>query len=158
VSRGDYTMDKRAREAEKARKKREKAERRADRRDRGPAEIEIVSAAELTGDLPTISEALQQIERGASGGGSGRSAATIPCRLFVGGLSWNIGSGDLRQIFEEVGEVVDCVVMTDRATGRSRGFGFVTMADRKLAQKVIDELNGAEFDGRRIVVNIATER
>jgi RNA recognition motif-containing protein len=148
-------MDKRAREAEKARKKREKADRRADRRDRGPGEIEIVSASDMTGDLPTISEALQQMERG---GGESRSAATIPCRLFVGGLSWNLSSGDLREVFEEVGEVVDCVVMTDRATGRSRGFGFVTMADRKIAQKVIDELNGAEVDGRRIVVNIATER
>jgi len=149
-------MDKRAREADKARKKREKAERRADRRDRGPGEIEIVSASDVTGDLPSISEALQHIERG--GGAESRSAAAIPCRLFVGGLSWNIATGDLREIFSEVGEVVDCVVMTDRATGRSRGFGFVTMADRKLAQKVIDELNGAEIDGRRIVVNVATER
>ena len=157
MSRGAYGMDKRAREAEKARKKREKADRRADRRDRGPGEIEIVSASEMTGDLPSINEALQQIELGP-GGGEGRSAAAIPCRLFVGGLSWNIQTPDLREIFEEVGEVVDCVVMTDRATGRSRGFGFVTMADRKLAQKVIDELNGAEVDGRRIVVNIATER
>lgn len=154
MSRGPYGMDKRAREAEKARKKRDKAERRADRRERGPADIEIVSAEDIVGDLPTVNEALQQIERG----GEARSSNPIPCRLFVGGLSWGVRTEDLRAAFEEVGDVVDCIVMTDRDTGRSRGFGFVTMADRKLASKAIDELSGRALDGRRIVVNVATER
>ena len=56
------------------------------------------------------------------------------------------------------GKVSDAAVVTDRDTGKSRGFGFVTMADRKDAAKAIDEMNGAELDGRAIVVNMATER
>ena len=56
------------------------------------------------------------------------------------------------------GEVSDAVVIEDRDTGRSRGFGFVTMADRKDASKAIDAMDGSELDGRTIVVNVATER
>ena len=54
--------------------------------------------------------------------------------------------------------VTEAIIVKDRDTGRSRGFGFVVMTDRKDASKAIDKLNGAELDGRNIVVNVATER
>jgi len=81
-----------------------------------------------------------------------------PCRLFVGGLSWDTTAAELRKLFGDVGEVVDAVIVTDRGTGESRGFGFVTMADRKIATKAMRELGGQEIDGRPIRIDIATER
>jgi RNA recognition motif-containing protein len=155
MSRGTYSQGKRRRESEKARKKKEKSERRSRRKERGPAEDEIVSAEEMTGALPTIAEAMQAHERL---GEADRSSAAIPCRLFVGGLSWNTTQDMLRAAFADFGPVADCVIVTDRDTGSSRGFGFVTMADRKDATRAIKKLNEVELDGRNIVVNIATDR
>jgi len=152
---GSYTASKRQRENDKARKKQEKAERRRRKRERGPGEIEIVSAAELVGDLPTSDEALQAMEDRAS---ASKAAAPIPCRLFVGGLSWETSVAELQGAFAEFGEVADAIIVTDRDTGRSRGFGFVTMADRKDASRAIDSMNNAQLNGRNIVVNIATQR
>ena len=152
---GFHGSDKRDREARKARKKRDKAERRMERRERGPAEVEIVSAEEVVGYMPSVEEAMQDLAtRGTSSGG----ANAIPCRLFVGGLSWDTTSDSLRAAFEPHGEVSDAAVVTDRDSGRSRGFGFVTFADRKDAARAIKELDGAELDGRRIAVSVATER
>ena len=85
-------------------------------------------------------------------------ARSIPSRLFIGGLSWNTTADDLRAAFEKIGAVADAAVVTDRDTGKSRGFGFVTMADRRDASRAIDEMDGADLDGRNIVVNVATER
>lgn len=79
-------------------------------------------------------------------------------RLFVGGLSWNTTDDGLRQAFERFGEVTDAKVITDRDTGRSRGFGFVTLADDQAAATAINEMNGATLDGRSIKVNEAEER
>jgi len=155
MSRGTYSQGKRRRESEKARKKKDKAERRQRRKERGPAEDEIVSAEEMTGALPTIEAAMQEIQ---NRGEADRSSAAIPCRLFVGGLSWNTTDDMLRAAFAEFGPVADCVIVKDRDTGSSRGFGFVTMADRKDATRAIKKLNEAELDGRNIVVNIATDR
>jgi len=79
-------------------------------------------------------------------------------KLFVGGLAWATTESSLRQAFERFGEVQEAVVVTDRDTGRSRGFGFVTLSDDAAAQQAMDEMNGADLDGRNLVVNEARER
>lgn len=79
-------------------------------------------------------------------------------RVYVGNLPWSIATDQLRDLFEEHGEVVDAIVMKDRATGRSRGFGFVEMGSEEETQKAIEALNGTEVDGRALVANEARER
>jgi cold-inducible RNA-binding protein len=79
-------------------------------------------------------------------------------RLFVGGLSWGTDDDGLRRAFDGFGELDDVKVITDRATGQSRGFGFVTFADDAAADKAIAEMDGSELDGRTIRVNEAQER
>ena len=155
MSRADYSLGKRQRESEKARKSQEKAARRMRRRAEGPSEPELVTREELVGDLPSVEEAMEAIENRAA---NPRAASAIPCRLFVGGVSWNTTEEDLRQAFSQFGPVADAAIVKDRDTGQSRGFAFVTMADRKDAGRAIDGLNGHELDGRRLVVNVATAR
>lgn len=75
--------------------------------------------------------------------------------LFIGSLSYDTTDDSLKAFFESVGEVKSARVITDRDSGRSRGFGFVEFEDASLNQKAIDELNGKELDGREISVNIA---
>ena len=75
--------------------------------------------------------------------------------IYVGNLSWNTNDDELRGAFEAFGEVSSAKVIMDRETGRSRGFGFVEMADRDEGQNAIDSLNGQELDGRKLVVNEA---
>jgi N-acetylmuramoyl-L-alanine amidase CwlA len=149
-------MDKRAREAKRDQKNREKEQRRAEKRrdpsSRGP---EIVSAADIVGDLPSIDEVMESLQNNTQ---VQRSAPTIPTKLFVGSLSDSTTSAGLRAHFEPHGAVMEAVVITDRNTGASRNFGFVTMADRKTAPAVISALHHSELDGNRIVVNVATER
>ena len=151
---GSYGQGKRQRDADKARKKREKAERRAMRREMGPQEPEIVTADQVVSAVAP-EEAMRAIHERASGN---REAAAIPCRLFVGGLSWDTTVDSLREAFSQYGPVSDAVIISDRDTGRSRGFGFVVMANRKDAARVIERMHGSDLDGRNIVVNIATER
>ncbi len=79
-------------------------------------------------------------------------------RLFVGGLSWGTTDEGLASAFAEFGAVVDARVIYDRETGRSRGFGFVTYADPDAANEAVDQMNGADLDGRSIRVDIAEER
>ena len=81
--------------------------------------------------------------------------------IFVGNLSFNTGEDELRQIFEGYGQVDRVSIMTDRDTGRSRGFGFVEMASNEDGEKAITALNGSQLGGRTINVNEArpkTER
>lgn len=156
MSRGNYSAGKRQRENERARKKKEKAERRWQKRERGPGDVPITTADEVTGDLPSIADAMRAIEEG--GTTSSREAEPVPARLFVGGLSRSTTEDDLRKVFSEYGEVIDAFIVTDRDTGSSRGFGFVTLKNRKDAPKAINGLTDTELDGRTIVVNMATER
>ncbi len=79
-------------------------------------------------------------------------------RIFVGGLSYSTTSDGLREAFEEVGPVSAAEVVTDRETGRSRGFGFVEMENDDLADQAIARFNGTDLDGRTITVNEARER
>lgn len=76
-------------------------------------------------------------------------------KVFVGGISWDTNDDGLKAHFEQVGKVVEAKIITDRATGRSKGFGFVTFETPEEAQKAIDELNGKELDGRNLTVNEA---
>lgn len=149
------TPDKRARENRRAQRKREKAERRWERRAAGPQEVLETTAEEVIGEIRSIEEVMLELE---GGGSSARSAAPVPTKLFVGGLSYDTTSASLRAAFEVYGEVAEAAVITDRDTGRSRGFGFVTMADRKEAPRAIKALDSSDLDGRTIIVNVATER
>lgn len=76
-------------------------------------------------------------------------------KLFVGSLPFATTSDQLREIFAKVGQVAEANVVTDRMTGRSRGFGFVEMATDEDAKKAINELNGTEVEGRKIFVSEA---
>jgi len=75
--------------------------------------------------------------------------------LFVGNMHFGTTEGDLRALFEQFGEVTRLQVMTDRDTGRSRGFAFVDMADDQAAAKAVAALNGKEVNGRTLNVNEA---
>jgi len=75
--------------------------------------------------------------------------------IYVGNLSFSIGDAELEALFAEFGQVDSAQVITDRDTGRSRGFGFVEMPDQQEAEKAIEELNGREVDGRGLNVNQA---
>ena len=79
-------------------------------------------------------------------------------KLYVGGLAWATDDHGLREAFEQHGEVIDCKVITDRETGRSRGFGFVTFSDSNDADNAVSEMNGATLDGRSLKVNEAEDR
>lgn len=87
--------------------------------------------------------------------GAQSQTAVNPKKLFVGNLSWNLTSDDLRQLFSEFGTVEEATVLTDKFSGRSKGFGFVTMSTEEEAQAAIEGLHEREVDGRQIVVNVA---
>src|SRR5437667_11493164 len=87
-----------------------------------------------------------------------RTAKHMSSKLFVGNLSFNTTENDLQDAFAAHGTVVEANLMMDRATGRPRGFGFVTMSTPEEAQKAIEALNGASLDGRNLTVNVARPR
>src|SRR6266849_7303775 len=79
-------------------------------------------------------------------------------RLYVGGLPYQTTGQDLIDLFTQVGEVTEASVITDRETGRSKGFGFVEMSDEQAARSAIERLNGTLLGDRTITVNEARER
>ena len=79
-------------------------------------------------------------------------------KLFVGNLSFNTTENDLQDAFAAHGTVIEANLMTDRMTGRPRGFGFVTMGSPEEAEKAIQALNGQPLDGRNLTVNVARPR
>jgi RNA recognition motif-containing protein len=78
--------------------------------------------------------------------------------IYFGNLSYKVRENDLQGVLAEYGEVTSCKIIKDRETGKSKGFGFVEMADDAAATKMIEELNGAELDGRTLVVKEARPR
>lgn len=76
-------------------------------------------------------------------------------KLYVGGLPYKTTDGELQQLFAQAGEVASARVIIDKMYGRSRGFGFVEMANDEDAQKAIDMFNGQEYEGRKLIVNEA---
>jgi len=79
----------------------------------------------------------------------------VTSKIYVGNLSFKIRNDELKQFFSEFGEITEAVVITDRHSGRSKGFGFVTFADAESAQKAISAMNGKEVEGRALTVNEA---
>jgi len=79
-------------------------------------------------------------------------------RLFVGGLPYETTSDELKELFSKIGEVTAADVITDKFTGQGKGFAFVEFADDANADKAIKELDGTEYNGRKIVVNEARPR
>jgi len=78
--------------------------------------------------------------------------------IFAGSLPFSLEEAELKEFFEEYGEVASVKIITDKFSGRSKGFGFIEMPNAEEAKKAIEELNGAEIDGRAIVVNEALEK
>jgi RNA recognition motif-containing protein len=79
-------------------------------------------------------------------------------KLFVGGLSWGTDDQALTAAFETFGTINEAKVISDRDTGRSRGFGFVTFSDAAAATAAIEKMDGTELDGRSIRVNLAEDK
>ncbi|PIS15507.1 RNA-binding protein [Candidatus Roizmanbacteria bacterium CG09_land_8_20_14_0_10_41_9] len=79
-------------------------------------------------------------------------------KLYVGNLPWSMSNDSLKELFAAYGEVVEAVVITDRMSGRSKGFGFVTFADEASAEKAVAEMHEKAVDGRNIIVNVARPR
>jgi len=82
----------------------------------------------------------------------------MSAKIYVGKLSWNTTDETLRDVFGNYGTIVDSIVMRDRETNRSRGFGFVTYGTAEEADAAINAMNDQELDGRRICVNLANAR
>lgn len=78
--------------------------------------------------------------------------------IYISNLSYDVNDGDLKELFEEYGTVSSAKVITDRMSGRSRGFGFVEIEDNTSGQKAIEELNQCEYDGKVISVTVAKPR
>ncbi|MDD3154748.1 MAG: RNA-binding protein [Victivallaceae bacterium] len=78
--------------------------------------------------------------------------------IYVGNLSYSMDNDELRKTFESFGEVASARIVSDRESGRSKGFGFVEMNNDEEAKHAIDELNGKELSGRKVVVNEARPR
>ncbi len=87
-----------------------------------------------------------------------RCQSTSSTKLFVGGLSWGTNDQSLRDAFANFGEVVEARVITDRESGRSRGFGFVNFSSGDSATNAMQEMDGKDLDGRSIRVNFANDR
>jgi RNA recognition motif-containing protein len=78
--------------------------------------------------------------------------------IYVGSLNFKMNESELRELFEEFGEVASTKIIFDKYSGKSKGFGFVEMPNEAEAKKAIEELNGTEVQGRNIVVNESIER
>lgn len=78
--------------------------------------------------------------------------------IFIGSLPFSIKENELEQLFANYGAVESARIITDRYSGRSKGYGFIEMPDAEAAKKAIEELNGSELAGRTIVVNEANEK
>lgn len=79
-------------------------------------------------------------------------------KLFVANIPWSVNNEGLKDMFSKFGEILEAEVISDRTSGRSKGFGFVTFQNEEDAKKAIEEMNGKEIEGRKIVVNVARPR
>lgn len=82
----------------------------------------------------------------------------MPVQIYVGNIAYRLSEDDLRELFEQFGEVTSVKIIKDTITGRSKGFGFVEMSEKEDAEKAIAKLNGSEVEGRDIKVNVARPR
>ncbi|KAL0302176.1 UNVERIFIED_CONTAM: ribonucleoprotein, chloroplastic [Sesamum calycinum] len=116
--------------------------------------VEMFNKYDLNGRLLTVNKAAP---RGTQPERSPR-VYEPSFRMYVGNLPWQVDGARLEQVFSEHGKVVDARVVLDRETGRSRGFGFVTMSSETELNDAIATLDGQNLDGRAIRVNVAEER
>ncbi|MBF0441344.1 MAG: RNA-binding protein [Oligoflexales bacterium] len=79
-------------------------------------------------------------------------------KVFVGGLSWGTTEDSLRKAFEKFGDIEEVKIITDRDTGRSRGFGFITFVQAQVVNDAVSGMDGTELDGRNIKVSIAQDK
>lgn len=151
------TGGKRQREANRERKKKEKEERlRRNRMLRAQGIDPSGGVPDEPERLPEVS--LEDVVSSVFAPREPRRQAAGPTKLFVGGLSWDTGSADLESAFSAFGPLVEATVVTDRHTGRSRGFGFVTFQQPEHAAEAAKKMDGSELDGRMIKVNAAEPR
>ncbi|KAK4779351.1 hypothetical protein SAY86_006879 [Trapa natans] len=116
--------------------------------------VETFHQYDLDGRLLTVNRAAPRGSRPERTSGAFASSF----RIYVGNLPWGVDNARLEQVFSEHGKVIDARVVFDRETGRSRGFGFVTMASETEMNDAITALDGQNLDGRAIRVNVAEER
>ncbi|HXU64103.1 MAG TPA: hypothetical protein VN962_20530 [Polyangia bacterium] len=150
-----YSGGKRNREVNRDAKKKEKEQRLRRNRElraRG-MDPDLAVMAEPEAPLPEVK--LEEVVIGVPS--RARREDFGPVKLFVGGLSPETTSADLRAAFAKFGELLDVAVITERATRRSRGFGFVSYATSVAADAAVKEMNGVELDGRTMRVNRAEE-
>jgi len=81
----------------------------------------------------------------------------VPRTIYVGNIPWSVNEEQLKNYFSEHGQVAEARIITERSTGRSRGYGFVEVADED-AEQIVERLNGTELEGRKLVVNEAKPR
>lgn len=79
-------------------------------------------------------------------------------KLYVGNLPWGLNNDSLKELFSTYGEVAEAIVISDRMSGRSKGFGFVTFVNEADAEKAVAEMHNKDVEGRKIVVNVAKPR
>jgi RNA recognition motif-containing protein len=154
-----YTGGKRQREADRDRKKKEKMERlRQNRavRAAGGGEPEEAAPGDMSGTAGLPEVKLEDIVVGVPT--RPKRSSIGPVKLFVGGLSWDISTEELREAFSKFGPIADATVILDRGTGRSRGFGFVTFENAPDAMTAVKEMDGKELAGRILKVNQAESR
>ncbi len=77
--------------------------------------------------------------------------------LYVGNIPWSTKESDLEEFFSQYGEIIECRIITERATGRSRGYGFVEVNEENM-EEILEKTNGVELEGRKLVVNEAKPR
>ena len=149
-----YSGGKRQREADRVQKQKEKAERLRRNRDlraRGLGGSDMETSQPVHAEVKLEDVVLTPPPRPKRG-------TVGPVKLFVGGLSWDTSSDGLRAAFEKFGPLVEALVIQDRDTGRSRGFGFVTYQEAKDTEEAIKQLGGTELDGRTLKINRAEAR
>ncbi len=154
-----YTGGKRNREASRDLRKKEKEDRLRRNRElraRGIDPDMQDSPVELAESAPLPEVKLEDVVIGVAS--RPRRGDFGPTKLFVGGLSSDTTTEDLRASFSKFGEIIDVIVIADRATSQSRGFGFVTYSSSTVAETAIKEMNGVELDGRILKVNRAETR
>jgi RNA recognition motif-containing protein len=148
-----FSGGKRNREAARDLRKRQKEERLRRNRElraRG-GDPDLAEMADATLPLPEVK--LEDVVIGVAR--QPRTEGPGPVKLFVGGLSLETTTADLRAAFGKFGELIDVAVICERGTNRSRGFGFVTFGSAPAAELAIKEMNGVELDGRTLKVNRA---
>ncbi|KZV57699.1 28 kDa ribonucleoprotein, chloroplastic-like [Dorcoceras hygrometricum] len=117
--------------------------------------VEMFNGYDINGRLLTVNKAAP---RGSQPERSPRPVERASFRMYVGNLPWQVDNAKLEEVFSEHGKVVDARVVYDRETGRSRGFGFVTMSTETELNDAIAALDGQSLGGRAIRVNIAEDR